>query len=111
MRGHRPEPPDSAQQLLTALGQLVDQALGQIKFQRARVEPAMALQRQMLPPGLPELPGLHFAARYMPSRDGLDVGGDWYDAHFSRESTSKPLPPQVESEGLPSAEARLLPGD
>ncbi|MEU6881569.1 PP2C family protein-serine/threonine phosphatase [Streptomyces sp. NPDC046712] len=80
MRGQRPEPPDNAQQLLIALGQLVDQALERIKFQRARVELAMALQRHMLPPGLPELPGLHFAARYTPSRDGLDVGGDWYDA-------------------------------
>ncbi|HEY9370106.1 PP2C family protein-serine/threonine phosphatase [Streptomyces sp.] len=80
MRGHRPEPPDSAQQLLVSLGQLVDQALDRIKYQRARVELAIALQRHMLPPGLPELPGLKLAARYTPSRDGLDVGGDWYDA-------------------------------
>ncbi|MEV6995830.1 PP2C family protein-serine/threonine phosphatase [Streptomyces sp. NPDC093228] len=30
---------------------------------------------------LPEhLPGLQVAARYWPSRDGLDIGGDWYDA-------------------------------
>ncbi|MFF3321869.1 PP2C family protein-serine/threonine phosphatase [Streptomyces sp. NPDC002889] len=81
MRGHRTDPPpDSAQQLLTTLGQLVDQALDRIKMQRARVELAMALQRHMLPPRLPELTGLHIAARYTPSRDGLDVGGDWYDA-------------------------------
>ncbi|MFF2999502.1 PP2C family protein-serine/threonine phosphatase [Streptomyces sp. NPDC057950] len=26
------------------------------------------------------LPGLEVAARYRPSRDGLDIGGDWYDA-------------------------------
>ncbi|MGW5272618.1 PP2C family protein-serine/threonine phosphatase [Streptomyces sp. NPDC004044] len=32
-------------------------------------------------PTLPEhLPGLDVAARYRPSRDGLDIGGDWYDA-------------------------------
>ncbi|WP_406864250.1 PP2C family protein-serine/threonine phosphatase [Streptomyces sp. HUAS MG47] len=81
MRGHhRPEPPENAQELLVALGQLVDQALDRIKYQRARVELAMALQRHMLPPGLPRLPGLHLAARYTPSKDGLDVGGDWYDA-------------------------------
>ncbi|MER7957379.1 PP2C family protein-serine/threonine phosphatase [Streptomyces sp. NPDC096030] len=85
MRGHSPEPPDSAQQLLVALGKLVDQALERIQFQRARVELAMALQRHMLPPGLPELPGLHFAARYTPSRDGLDVGGDWYDAFVMKD--------------------------
>ncbi|MGI5399597.1 PP2C family protein-serine/threonine phosphatase [Streptomyces sp. CA-135486] len=80
MRGHRPDPAESGQQLLLTLGQLVDQALERTKLQRARVELAMALQRHMLPPELPELPGLHVAARYSPSRDGLDVGGDWYDA-------------------------------
>ncbi|QNP62865.1 PP2C family protein-serine/threonine phosphatase [Streptomyces genisteinicus] len=80
MRGEHPDPPGSAQQLLVTLGQLVDQALERIKYQRARVELAMALQRHMLPPGLPELPGLRIAARYTPARDGLDVGGDWYDA-------------------------------
>ncbi|MFD4138081.1 MULTISPECIES: PP2C family protein-serine/threonine phosphatase [unclassified Streptomyces] len=88
MRGHRSDPPpDSAQQLLVTLGQLVDQALERIKLQQARVELAMALQRHMLPPGLPELPGLHIAARYTPSRDGLDVGGDWYDAFVMKDGS------------------------
>ncbi|MEU9701042.1 PP2C family protein-serine/threonine phosphatase [Streptomyces sp. NPDC047981] len=86
-RGHRPEPPDSVQELLVALGQLVDQAVERIEFQRARVELALALQRHMLPPGLPELPGLHIAARYAPSRDGLDVGGDWYDAFVMHDGS------------------------
>ncbi|MFD7443387.1 PP2C family protein-serine/threonine phosphatase [Streptomyces sp. NPDC059909] len=80
MREHRTDPPDSAQQLLTTLGRLVDQALERIKLQRARVELTMALQRHMLPPELPQLTGVHIAARYAPCRDGLDVGGDWYDA-------------------------------
>ncbi|MGW1492870.1 PP2C family protein-serine/threonine phosphatase [Streptomyces sp. NPDC002402] len=80
MRGHRADPPDDGQHLLITLGRLVDQALAQIKLQRARVELAMALQRHMLPPALPVLPGLRIAARYSPSRDGLEVGGDWYDA-------------------------------
>ncbi|CAM5443127.1 PPM-type phosphatase domain-containing protein OS=Streptomyces antimycoticus OX=68175 GN=SSPO_019370 PE=4 SV=1 [Streptomyces antimycoticus] len=32
-------------------------------------------------PTLPEhLPGLEVAARYRPSQDGLDIGGNWYDA-------------------------------
>lgn len=33
----------------------------------------------MLPAELPRLRGLEAAARYSPARDGLDVGGDWYD--------------------------------
>ncbi|MFJ6630277.1 PP2C family protein-serine/threonine phosphatase [Streptomyces sp. NPDC091376] len=80
MRGQHGDPPDSAQTLLVTLGRLVDQALERIRIQRARAELATALQRHMLPPELPELPGLRVAARYSPSRDGLDVGGDWYDA-------------------------------
>ncbi|UUN26401.1 PP2C family protein-serine/threonine phosphatase [Streptomyces sp. FIT100] len=80
MREHRTDPPDDAQQLLVTLGRLVDQALERIKLQQARVELAMALQRHMLPPELPELPGVRIAAKYAPSRDGLAVGGDWYDA-------------------------------
>ena len=40
---------------------------------------ASAMQHSLLPP-LPAVPGLSFAARYVPAARGLDVGGDWYDA-------------------------------
>jgi putative methionine-R-sulfoxide reductase with GAF domain len=39
---------------------------------------AGALQRSLLPPRLPALPGLELAARYVPGERGR-VGGDWYD--------------------------------
>jgi hypothetical protein len=39
---------------------------------------AEALQLSLLPAVLPSLPGLSFAARYIPGTDN-DVGGDWYD--------------------------------
>lgn len=39
---------------------------------------ALALQRSLLPTSLPEVPGLEFAARYVPGHDA-GVGGDWYD--------------------------------
>jgi serine phosphatase RsbU (regulator of sigma subunit) len=39
-----------------------------------------ALQRAMLPAGLPDMPGLDVAACYEASDDRLDVGGDFYDA-------------------------------
>ena len=38
---------------------------------------AVALQRSLLPEGLPEIVGVDLAARYRPARD--EVGGDWYD--------------------------------
>jgi PAS domain S-box-containing protein len=37
------------------------------------------LQRALLPTRLPQLPGVHVAARYLPGGMGSDVGGDWYD--------------------------------
>jgi chemotaxis family two-component system sensor kinase Cph1 len=39
---------------------------------------ATALQRTLLLEELPTLPGVHLAARYLPSEDDV-VGGDWYD--------------------------------
>jgi serine phosphatase RsbU (regulator of sigma subunit) len=40
---------------------------------------AQALQRSLLPPRLPEIPGIELAARYRPAGAGT-VGGDFYDA-------------------------------
>jgi serine phosphatase RsbU (regulator of sigma subunit) len=39
---------------------------------------AAALQNSLLPSVLPAVPGLRFAARYVPGTD-TGVGGDWYD--------------------------------
>ena len=80
MNRRRTTPHESTEEALRSLGRLTAQILERIKLQQARVELAVALQRQMLPAELPTLPGLRAAARYTPSRDGLDVGGDWYDA-------------------------------
>ena len=50
------------------------------QFRRAEVErtAAAVLQRSLLPARLPVVPGLEFAARYVPAENG-GVGGDWYD--------------------------------
>ncbi|MFC9077867.1 SpoIIE family protein phosphatase [Streptomyces sp. NPDC057062] len=75
---HHSSPDERA--LMVTLADLAGQALKRVRLQEARVELAAALQQTMLPT-LPEhLPGLEVAARYRPSRDGLDIGGDWYDA-------------------------------
>ena len=42
-------------------------------------ELARALQTSLLPPRLPEVPGLELGARYHPALAGLEVGGDFYD--------------------------------
>jgi PAS domain S-box-containing protein len=40
---------------------------------------ARALQENLLPPGMPDLPGFELAARYRAAGAGVDVGGDFYD--------------------------------
>ncbi len=41
---------------------------------------AETLQHAVLPDVLPQVPGLDLAVRYLPSTEGANVGGDWYDA-------------------------------
>ncbi|MFE0379626.1 PP2C family protein-serine/threonine phosphatase [Streptomyces inhibens] len=79
MLRRRPPRSASADDLLTTLGRLTAQAREGAEKQRARVELAEALQREMLPAELPQMPGLRTAATYAPARHGLDIGGDWYD--------------------------------
>jgi serine phosphatase RsbU (regulator of sigma subunit) len=47
---------------------------------------AETLQRSVLPDNLPQIPGLDLAVRYLPGTDGVEVGGDWYDAFLLDDS-------------------------
>ena len=40
---------------------------------------AQTLQRSLLPPELPKVEGIEFGAEYVPTGEGVDVGGDFYD--------------------------------
>jgi serine phosphatase RsbU (regulator of sigma subunit) len=40
---------------------------------------ATRLQQSLLPPHLPDVPGLEIAARFRPAGEAYDVGGDFYD--------------------------------
>lgn len=41
---------------------------------------ASTLQQSLLPPSLPDFPGLELRARYRAAGEGFEVGGDFYDA-------------------------------
>ena len=41
---------------------------------------AEMLQRSVLPDVLPSVPGVDLAVVYLPATEGVEVGGDWYDA-------------------------------
>jgi anti-sigma regulatory factor (Ser/Thr protein kinase) len=57
-----------------------DRIAGAIQTRELAIERAAAirLERSLLPSRLPTVPGLSFAARYVPAEDRA-VGGDWYD--------------------------------
>ncbi|WP_432983524.1 SpoIIE family protein phosphatase [Dactylosporangium sp. CA-233914] len=48
-----------------------------IHAERRRV--AQTLQRSLLPPQLPKADGVEFGAEYVPTGEGVEVGGDFYD--------------------------------
>lgn len=50
------------------------------RAERARAEIAQTLQRGLLPPPLPHVPGWSIAASYRPAGAENEVGGDFYDA-------------------------------
>ncbi len=64
-----------AEDLATRAATAVDNA----RLYRTRSTIAQTLQASLLPPVLPELPGIEVAARYRAAGEGFDVGGDFYD--------------------------------
>ena len=54
-------------------------AVDNARLYRDRSEIARTLQRSLLPPHLPEIPGVELGAEYLPSGEANEVGGDFYD--------------------------------
>lgn len=65
--------------LVVELAGRLASALDGAQAHHARAEVARTLQASLLPPRLPEIPGVVLAARYDPVGDGSLVGGDFYD--------------------------------
>ncbi|MCW3009899.1 MAG: regulatory protein, partial [Solirubrobacterales bacterium] len=51
----------------------------QLYAERAHI--ASTLQAGLLPPALPDIPGIDAAARYLPAGEASEVGGDFYDLY------------------------------
>ena len=54
-------------------------AVDNSRLYRDRSEIARVLQRSLLPPHLPEIPGVELGAEYLPAGEANEVGGDFYD--------------------------------
>jgi PAS domain S-box-containing protein len=65
-----------AETLAARIALVIDNA----RLFRDRDHIARTLQQSLLPPEPPAIEGVDLAARYRPSGEGIDVGGDFYDA-------------------------------
>jgi serine phosphatase RsbU (regulator of sigma subunit) len=54
-------------------------ALDNARLYSQQLHSTHALQRSLLPPVLPDIPGVDLAAAYQAAGDGNEVGGDFYD--------------------------------
>jgi PAS domain S-box-containing protein len=70
---------DDDAQLILELGRRTALALENSRLYSEREYVAETLQRSLLPPDLPPIPGLEIGARYQPASEGTSVGGDFYD--------------------------------
>lgn len=80
-RTHEDDDVDAACELAQRAAIAVDNAA--LFAERARV--AAKLQEALLPPNLPDIPGVELAARYDAAQHG-DIGGDFYDVINLRET-------------------------
>ena len=62
------------------LGSQGAQALDRARHFESERSIAETLQRSVLPSVLPRVAGVQIAARYLPGTQGVDIGGDWFDA-------------------------------
>ncbi len=62
-------------------------AIENARLYRERSHIARTLQQSLLPPRLPDMPGVELAARYRAAGEANDVGGDFYDVFPTGEWT------------------------
>lgn len=69
----------AAAERLADLAVVAASAVANANLYAERDEVARILQSSLLPPALPEIPGIELASRYHPCGAANDVGGDFYD--------------------------------
>ena len=72
---------DADAALLRELARRIALALDAARLYGERSHVARVLQASLLPPQLPEVPGVLLAARYRAGLEQADIGGDFYDVH------------------------------
>jgi serine phosphatase RsbU (regulator of sigma subunit) len=106
----RPEreftPRDEA--ILAQLGQLASVAIAKSQAYSRERHIAQVLQRSLLPPTLPAVPGLAAAVRFIAAGEGIEVGGDFYDLFRARGNAVAALIGDVCGKGPEAASVTAL---
>lgn len=77
---------DDERSFVRAIAAQTGQAVDRAQLSAARDDAAVRLQRSLLPPELPAVPGLEISAAYHAVAASLEVGGDFYDMWSCRDS-------------------------
>ncbi|MDP8957239.1 MAG: GAF domain-containing protein [Actinomycetota bacterium] len=70
---------------MVALARQCSQAIERARLYEEQTHVAETLQKSLLPPTFPDIPGFEVAARYRPAGRGIEVGGDFYDLFEARD--------------------------
>ncbi len=98
-RRHEPDEVAVLQDVARRAALAVDNA--RIHAERRNV--ARTLQRSLLPPALPSVPGIGFGAAYVPTGDTAEVGGDFYDVIPLRDDKWLVVVGDVSGKGVQAA--------
>ena len=104
--GRRYTPRDEA--ILAQLGQLASVAIAKSQAYMRERHIAQVLQRSLLPPSIPSIPGLTAAVRFIAAGEGVEVGGDFYDFFRAREGGVAALIGDVCGKGPEAASVTAL---
>ncbi|HEX8099081.1 MAG TPA: GAF domain-containing protein [Actinomycetota bacterium] len=70
---------------MLALARQCSQAIERARLYEDQTYMAQTLQKSLLPPSLPEIPGIEIASRYRAAGHGIEVGGDFYDVFEAKD--------------------------
>ena len=90
-------------ELAQELAERAATALENARLYRERSYIARTLQESLLPPHLPEIPGVELAARYRAAGEGNQVGGDFYDIFQTAEDRWAAVIGDVRGKGADAA--------
>ncbi|WP_141203736.1 PP2C family protein-serine/threonine phosphatase [Streptomyces griseorubiginosus] len=88
--------------MLVELGRRAGVALDNARRYEQHRDTAEALQRAQLTE-LPDRDGLLLAARYLPASQGMNIGGDWYDAFLQPDGSLLAVIGDVTGHGMHAA--------